>query len=123
MELNESKVQLIKKAETVDINYAYQKSVSFSQYQIYKQCPYRWKLQYIDGNYIYEPSMFAVFGTAMHETLQDYLQVMYDQSAAEADRIEIESSFKSHFIAEYEKTMKQNKNIHFSATFLLVEYC
>ena len=95
MELNESKVQLIKKTETVDINYAYQKSISFSQYSIYKQCPYRWKLQYIDGKKVYEPSMFAVFGTAMHGTLQDYLQVMYDQSTADADRIEIESLFKS----------------------------
>jgi hypothetical protein len=122
MELNESKVQLIKKAEAVDINYAYQKSVSFSQYQIYKQCPYRWKLQYIDGNYIYEPSMFAVFGTAMHGTLQDYLQVMYDQSIADADRIEIESLFKSHFIAEYEKTMKQNKSTHFSTPVEMREF-
>jgi hypothetical protein len=114
MELNESKIQLIKKAEKTDINYSYEKSVSFSQYQIYKQCPYRWKLQYIDGNYIYEPSMYAVFGTAMHETLQHYLQVMYDKSAAEADRIDIEPFFKSQFIEEYNKTMKQNNNTHFS---------
>ena len=114
MELNESKIQLIKKAEKTDINYSYEKSVSFSQYQIYKQCPYRWKIQYIDGNYIYEPSMFAVFGTAIHETLQHYLQVMYDKSAAEADRIDIEPFFKSQFIEEYNKTMKQNNNTHFS---------
>jgi hypothetical protein len=114
MELNESKIQLIKKAEKTDINYSYEKSVSFSQYQIYKQCPYRWKLQYIDGNYIYEPSMYAVFGTAMHETLQHYIQVMYDTSAAEADRIDIEPFFKSQFIEEYNKTMKQNNNTHFS---------
>lgn len=114
MELNESKVQLIKKAEKVDINYSYEKSVSFSQYQIYKQCPYRWKLHYIDNKQVYEPSMFAVFGTAIHETLQHYLQVMYDTSAAEADRIDIEPYFKSQFIKEYEKTMKQNQSTHFS---------
>ena len=114
MELNESKIQIIKKAELTDIDYSYQKSISYSQYSIYKQCPYRWKLQYIDGHYVYEPNMFAVFGTAMHETLQNYLDVMYNQSGAEADRIDIESYFKSQFIKCYEETMKSNDNVHFS---------
>ena len=114
MELNESRIKLIKKAEPINIDYSYQKSISFSQYSIYKQCPYRWKLQYIDGKYVYDPSMFAVFGTAMHETLQNYFQVMYEVSGAEADRIDIDASFKTHFIGEYEKTMKKNNNDHFS---------
>ena len=77
-----------------EINYAFQKHVSYSQMSIYKQCPHRWKLQYKDKIKRFTSSIHTVFGTAIHETLQDYLQVMYDQSAAEADRIEIEELFK-----------------------------
>ena len=29
------------------INYAYQKSVSYSQYSMYKQCNFRWYLNYV----------------------------------------------------------------------------
>ena len=34
------------------------------------------------------------FGTALHEVLQHYLDVMYEKSGAEADRIDIEELFE-----------------------------
>lgn len=114
MELNESKVKIIKNSEKVNIDYSYEKSVSFSQYQIYQQCPYRWKLQYIDGINTYEPNMLAVFGTAIHESIQSYIKTMYEDSIVNADKLDIEAAFKSVFISEYEKALKQNNNTHFS---------
>jgi len=114
MILNEDKVNEIKVSPKVDIDYSYQKSVSFSQYQVFSQCPYRWKLQYIDKKTQQEPNMFAVFGTAMHNTIQNYLTHFYDVNDAEADEIDLEEYFKEQFILEYGKTMKSNDNIHFS---------
>jgi hypothetical protein len=114
MELNESKIKFIKNSEPANIDYSYEKSVSFSQYQVYKQCPYRWKLQYIDGINAYEPNMFAVFGTAIHSSIQSYIKTMYESSIVDADKLDIEASFKSVFISEYETALKQNNNTHFS---------
>ena len=31
----------------LNINYAYQKAVSYSQYSTYSQCQYRWYLNYV----------------------------------------------------------------------------
>jgi len=54
------------------------------------------------------------FGTAIHETLQNYLDVMYEKSGAEADRINLEEYFEERFRETYLKDYKSNKNVHFS---------
>jgi hypothetical protein len=114
MKLDEEKVNFIKLSEKVDIDYSFQKSVSFSQYQVYSQCPFRWKLQYIDKKTQFEPSIFAVFGTAMHTTIQDYLTNLFEHSERVADETDLEEYFKTQFILEYEKTLKSNSGVHFS---------
>ena len=70
------------------INYAYQKNISYSQMSIFRGCPHRWKLQYKDKIKRFTSSIHTVFGTAMHETLQMYLDVMYAESGAAADRLD-----------------------------------
>ena len=61
------------------------KVISNSQIKSYKQCPHKWKTMYIDGNKEYQPSIFFVFGTAIHETLQEFLRVMYSKTAKAAE--------------------------------------
>jgi len=47
--------------------------ISFSEYSIYKQCPFRWYLQYYLG--IKEPTNeFLVFGSSVHETIEEILK-------------------------------------------------
>ena len=47
--------------------------ISFSEYSIYKQCPFRWYMQYYLG--IKEPTnAFLVFGSAMHESIEEILK-------------------------------------------------
>lgn len=82
---------------------------------MFRSCPYRWKLQYKDKLKPFTSSIHTVFGTAMHETLQEYLNVMYSQSAATADKIDMGDSFQTSFINEYQKQYKSNKNAHFSS--------
>ena len=95
------------------------KTVSFSQYQMYKNCPYQWYLTYVKKAEPFKPSIHLIFGTAFHETLQNYLKVMYEQSATAADKIHLPTYFKSRFIELY----KQNSNAgHFSTPEELSEF-
>jgi|TARA_B110000483_G_scaffold30687_1_gene37289 hypothetical protein len=82
---------------------------------IFRGCPYRWKLQYKDKIKRFSSSIHTVFGTAIHEVIQHYLDVMYETSGAEADRIDLEELFQEKFIGEYNKQYKSNKSEHFSS--------
>ena len=108
-------VKEIKNNPPPGINFAFQKNISYSQMSIFRGCPHRWKLQYKDKIKRFTSSIHTVFGTAMHEVIQHYLDVMFENSAAYADRsINMEEKFQESFIGEYNKQYKTNKNIHFS---------
>ena len=62
------------------------------------------------------------FGTAMHETMQNYLDVMYNESVAAADRINIEEYFEDRLRALYKEDYKRNNNTHFSNSAELSEF-
>ena len=95
------------------------KTVSYSQYSIYKQCPHRWYLDYVKKLQPFKPSIHLIFGTAFHETLQNYLKVMYEQSATAADKIHLPTYFKTKLIELY----KQNSTVsHFSTPEELNEF-
>ncbi len=105
-----------------EINYAYQKNISYSQFSIFKECPHKWKLLYKDGLQQHTSTIHTVFGTAMHEALQHYITIMYEQSGAEADRFNIEEYFEDKFREVYLKEYKANNNIHFSSSAEMREF-
>ena len=97
------------------INFAFQKNISYSQMSIFRGCPHRWKLQYKDKIKRFTSSIHTVFGTAVHESMQHYLDVAYEKSFAAADReINIEDNFQNAYISEYQAQYKKNNNEHFS---------
>jgi RecB family exonuclease len=112
----------IKNKAVREINYQNDKTISYSQFSIYAKCPFRWGLEYREGYRIYQPSMAAVFGTSVHVAMQHYIQVMFDKSGAEADRVDIEDFFQQTFMGEYKKTLKENKGVHFSSASEMREY-
>ena len=87
-------IKEIKTKTFPQIDYSYQKSISYSQMSIFRSCPHKWELQYKDGHYTSEQSINLTFGTAFHETLQHYLTTFYETSAAAADRINLEEYFQ-----------------------------
>lgn len=95
------------------------KTVSYSQYSIYKNCPHQWYLNYFKKLQPFKPSIHLIFGTAFHETLQNYLQVMFDSSTDEADKIHLPSYFKTRLIELYEENSKDG---HFSTPEQLNEF-
>ena len=64
--------------------------ISYSQLSMFSECPLRWKLNYVDKLRVSEPSIHLLFGTAMHEVLQTYLEVMYFDSVKNADKLNLE---------------------------------
>ena len=80
---------------------------------MFNECPKKWSLQYREGHKSFTSSIHTVFGTALHETLQHYLTVMYEQSGAAADRLNTSEILEENLREEYKKQYKSNNNQHF----------
>ena len=61
--------------------------VSFSQYSMWHNCPQQYKLAYIDKLGENSSNIHSIFGTAMHETLQNYLEKCLRISKSQADKM------------------------------------
>ena len=77
--------------------------ISYSQLSLYTNCPHQWKLRYIDKITESESNIHLVFGTAMHETLQHYLDVMYKHTVKKADEINLPKFLQKALITEFKK--------------------
>jgi RecB family exonuclease len=99
-----------------------QKTVSYSQFSLYAKCPLRWKLDYIDNLRTYEDNINTLFGTAFHNTVQHYLQVLYAESAKKADEIDLNVYLQEQMYAEYKKAVEKKNGQHFSTPKELAEF-
>ncbi len=82
--------------------------ISYSQLSMYNECPQRWKLNYIDKLSISESNIYLVFGTAMHEVIQTYLEVMYNDSAKNADLLDLNEMLKDKLIEQFKQSEEQD---------------
>tara|TARA_R110000850_G_scaffold6219_1_gene24555 strand:+ start:54 stop:1013 length:960 start_codon:yes stop_codon:yes gene_type:complete len=115
-------VKEIKNAPKRELNYSFQKNISYSQYSMWKKCPKQWALHYRDGYKRYIPSIYTVFGTAFHETLQYYIEITYDVSGAEADRKDLNGMLKDKLREHYQAEYKKNNSQHFTTPGELEEF-
>ena len=74
--------------------------ISYSQLSMFSECPLRWKLNYIDDLSISEPSIHLLFGTAMHEVIQTWLEVMYHDSVKNADLLDLKDMLLTKLIEQ-----------------------
>lgn len=107
-------VRKIQSYNPEEINYTFQKNISYSQFSMYNECPKKWSLNYVEGYKTFNSTIHTVFGTSIHTVLQHYLQVMYDVSGAAADREDLESLFEKSLRKEYKEQYIKNKKKHFS---------
>jgi len=84
------------------------KKVSYSQLSLYGECPFHWKLRYIDKLSISETTIHLLFGTAMHTTLQLYLTTMYNESINIADSLDLNSILRDELIKEFKNAQKKD---------------
>ena len=95
-------------------------SVSYSQFSMYMQCPKKWEQEYVKNKRVFEQSIHTIFGTAMHETLQNYLTVMYSHSVKKADQINLGQYLQDRMAFLYKEAA--DKTGHFSTPKELHEF-
>ena len=82
------------------------KTISYSQFSRYKTCPKSWKLAYIDKETSWDPSIYLIFGTAFHETLQTYLDTMYKETAVKANELDVNKILMESMKREYKAVVE-----------------
>ena len=75
--------------------------ISYSQLSMFSECPLHWKLKYIDDLALQEPSIHLLFGTAMHEVIQTWLEVMYHDSVKNANKLNLEQRLHDKMIEQF----------------------
>ena len=84
------------------------KRISYSQYNQWVTCPYKWKLNYIDKLGEFTDSIHTLFGTSMHEVLQTYLTVMYNDTIKTADALPMKKMLLHRMKTNYAQIMERN---------------
>ena len=89
------------------------KKISYSQYNQWVTCPHKWKLNYIEDLGEVTDSIHTLFGTSMHEVLQTYLTVMYNDTIKMADALPLEKMLLHRMKYNYTTIMEKNGGVEF----------
>lgn len=90
------------------------KRVSFSQYAMYLRCPNAWKLNYLEGKRIFDANLNTCFGTAIHFTIQTYIEKLYKESPEVADSLNLHKIFQDKFLEELNTAKTKNPNLKYT---------
>ena len=82
--------------------------ISYSQLSMFSECPQRWKLNYIDKLRVFESNIHLIFGTAMHEVIQTWLEVMYHDSIKNANKLNLEQRLHDKLIEGFKKAKEED---------------
>ena len=74
---------------------------------MFSECPQRWKLNYIDKLRVFETNIHLIFGTAMHEVIQTWLEVMYNDSIKNANKLNLEQRLHDKLIEGFKKAKEE----------------
>jgi len=84
------------------------KKISYSQYNQWVTCPHKWKLNYIDERRQFTDNIHTMFGTSMHEVLQTYLTIMYNDTIKMADSLPLDEMLLHRMKTNYTNIMENN---------------
>lgn len=88
--------------------------VSYSQLSSFATCKKQWYLTYVKKLAPYQASIHAVFGTAIHETIQTWLEIVYHQTAKKGDELDLDKLLYDNLIKAYKAQKSLNGHEHFS---------
>lgn len=97
------------------------KTISFSQISMYTDCQLKWYLSYVKNKSVGDQNLHLVFGSAMHDVLQNYIKILYDQSAKVADALDLHQMLYDEMSKEFIKASKSFGK-HISTKEELVEF-
>jgi len=89
---------------------------------MWAQCPHRWKTAYIDDKREFKESIHTLFGTSMHEVIQAFLTVMYEDTAKAAEALPLEEMLRIRMKRNYEEAMVKNGGEEFCTQRDMVEF-
>ena len=88
--------------------------ISYSSISTYNKCPKLWDLQYRKKTIPFTQNIYTTFGSAFHETLQSWLEVLYHNSVKEANEIDINKLLYDNMIKAYRSGKAINGHEHYS---------
>ena len=98
------------------------KHISYSALSTYNKCPKKWELMYLRNEIPFTQNIYTCFGTAMHETLQTYLETLYHDKVKTANEININQLLYDNMIKSYKSGKAINGHTHFSSAEQLQEF-
>jgi len=84
--------------------------ISYSQYTMWANCPLAWKLKYVDGHKFDDSSINTIFGTAMHESIQNWLDTLYNKSESLAKTVYLHDTFKDRLLELFKENTTVAEN-------------
>ena len=97
-------------------------TISYSQFSMFCHCPYRWKLNYVDKLKVSTPSIYTLFGTSLHETIQHWLTIIYSKTIKESKQLDLFIYLKERLTENYKEQYIANNNNHFTTKEQLLEF-
>ena len=91
------------------------KHISYSQLNSFATCQKQWYLQYVKKLAPYEGSIHAMFGTAMHETIQTWLTTLYYDKVKTANEMDLDALLYENMVKAYKSTKAQNSFQEFTS--------
>ena len=96
--------------------------ISYSSLSTYNKCPKLWELQYLRGAVPFRQNIYTCFGTAMHETMQTWLEVLYHDKVKTANEMDKNQLLYDNMIKAYKQGKAQNGHEHFSTSDELTQF-
>jgi len=96
--------------------------ISYSSLSTYNKCPKLWELQYLRNSVPFRQNIYTCFGSAMHETMQTWLEVMYHDKVKTANDMNLDQLLYDNMIKEYKKGKSINGHEHFSSVEELTQF-
>ena len=96
--------------------------ISYSSLSTYNKCPKLWELQYLRNEVPFTQSIYTCFGTAMHETIQEWLTIMYHDKVKTANEIDLDKLLYANMTKAYKQGRAMMQGEHFSNSDQMTEF-
>ena len=83
-------------------------NISYSQLSVFENCPKQYKLRYVDKLSKSVSNIHLIFGSAMHTVIQEWLDCIYNSTAAAADKMDLNVMLKDELISEFLKAQEKD---------------
>lgn len=96
--------------------------ISYSSLSTYNKCPKLWELMYLRNEIPFTQNIYTCFGSAMHETIQEWLTVMYHDKVKAANDINLDKLLYANMAKAYKQSRAMMKGEHFSNADQMTEF-